>query len=286
MERAKKRHEAPADTRRPGTPGPKPGRSKAHRRESWSAEKQQALTLHVGEGMSIAAVARALNRDRDTVAEWTRTQTWQMHRDAFLQETTRRLHEEGVASKIDRLMRRQRDWERLREVVEMRAERARNLLLQAGDAAHGAGDAPDVFEEETTGWVVRVPTREGVRLEVDVALAKSLLDLEREVAREMGDYPRSGRGTSSATTPNPVVIEGGEALAGYTLAPALDVIDALESLVALGRLPESEEELGSLAWTIAHADFGMLEGAGTIGELLDSGHVVAQTDDPEPVGRG
>lgn len=241
---------------------------------SWSELHETALTLHIVEGLSIQQTADRLQEQghstvKRTIVRWMATDEWKMRADALRKRLTDRVADVAICNQATRLANRDRRYHELQQVVEARAQKAREL---GDDAAPG----------EDTGWVVRVPTRDGgCRFQTDTSLATALLSMEKETAQELGQTADKERGGSGSGTGVTVVLDTGEALPSYGLTTAVDALDALISLHEAGYAVEdmTPEQVDTLAGFIAGAHLGYEEDARRLHEFLATvGRVVPTTD--------
>ena len=241
---------------------------------SWSELHETALTLHIVEGLSIQQTADQLQEQghstvKRTIVRWMATDEWKMRAAALRKRLTDRVADVAICKQATRLANRDRRYRELQQVVEARAQKAKQL----GDEA-----APG----EDTGWVVRVPTRDGgCRFQTDTSLAMTLLSMEKETAQELGQTAGKERdGGSGSGTGVTVVLDTGEELPSYVLTATVDALDALICLVDEGYDLEalSKEQVGTLAGFVAGAHLGFEEDARRLHEFLASvGRVVPTT---------
>ena len=162
---------------------------------TWNDAKLLAADLTCRGNVTDEDIAAQCKVTRRTVARWKTNPQFQEKVCEFVKETEERLLTEGVASRVERVKRLNRDWERMQRVLDARAESMVDVdeggetgLLVRQRKGLGSGDNFEIVEEYT----------------VDTGLLRELRECEKQAAIEVGQWAETVNHTGAA-----VVVIGG-----------------------------------------------------------------------------
>lgn len=212
-----------------------------HKADAWSAAKEAALHHIIIDRWSAHATARSaeVSVSRATLYRWMNSEEWRLRAEALHGEIRRTLADVAIAQQHERMVRRNRDWTRLQEMIGDRAAYYQTMETTP-------------YPGVETGLLVRMPGKDGDRWQLDKATLDALLALEKETAIELGDMPGAGGGAAASTGGGMAIyLEGSDLLPAYALGDAVDVFEAGLNLLAAGLLPETTEECERMAFRAA-----------------------------------
>ena len=157
---------------------------------AWSAAQEKAAILLADGVMTQAEVAAEVKVTRQTVGTWLRQPEYRAHIAALQKEIIAHVKELGIASKEARLIAYNDRWQRLRQLIAARGAEY-GTVQEVGE-----GFQTNPVPGGDTGLLVRQVKVQGhgedrttiVEFAADTAVLKAMLDLEKQVAQEMGQF--------------------------------------------------------------------------------------------------
>jgi ParB-like chromosome segregation protein Spo0J len=147
---------------------------------SWDTQKEDAAQLIADGELTYRAIAERVGAHYNTITRWMNEPEFSARVDAILDEFRRHIRRRGLAV-VERRVESVNDrWRRLQTVVEERAANPEMVGIPGGTTGmivrnlKGIGKGDDFQVVET--------------YEVDTGLLRSMLDLERQAAQELGQW--------------------------------------------------------------------------------------------------
>lgn len=166
----------------------------------WNAKSERAAVLVALDEQTDQQIAQECGIGKATLARWKQHPEFAKRVGENVEATRQAVLTTGIADRVNRIRRINRDWQRLQRVIDSRAALAyaHTVARQqvAADDDPALADAPlEMFEEAggmLTGAVVRkeTPTKFGIAIEftVDTGTLAELRAMEMQAAKELGQW--------------------------------------------------------------------------------------------------
>jgi DNA-binding XRE family transcriptional regulator len=146
----------------------------------WTTQREQAAQLVADDALSDQSIADKLGVTRQTLANWKREPAFQQRVAEHLEAAREAIRAEGIANRINRVNALNDRWNRMRTVIEERAEDeamqdvpgGKTGLLVHQTKAIGTGANQTIIDEYA----------------VDTGLLKELRAHEEQAAKELGQW--------------------------------------------------------------------------------------------------